>query len=138
MFQKFWPQMAGKPVNEQKVAQLEKQMNITLDLIENIWLKDKQFLCGDDISISDIIGICEIEQPSEKKTFLIQNKNHIITKFFFIGMAGFDPFANRLILSEWKTRVVSRLSPYYEEANQFLEIQVAKYSEKQGKINSKI
>lgn len=69
MFQKFWPQMAGKPVNEQKVAQLEKQMNITLDLIENIWLKDKQFLCGDDISISDIIGICEIEQPSEKKRF---------------------------------------------------------------------
>lgn len=53
-------------------------------------------------------------------------------------MAGFDPFANRLILSEWKTRVVSRLSPYYEEANQFLEIQVDKYSEKQGKINSKI
>lgn len=54
-----------KPINEVRVAQLEKKMNITLDLIENIWLKDKRFLCGDEISISDIIGICEIEQPSK-------------------------------------------------------------------------
>lgn len=65
MFQALWPVMNSKPVNEQRVAQLEKKMNTTLDLIENIWLKDKQFLCGDEISISDIIGICEIEQPSK-------------------------------------------------------------------------
>jgi len=65
----LWPKMTGKPVNEEKVALQEKQMNITLDLIENIWLKDKQFLCGDDISISDIIGVCEIEQPSEEICF---------------------------------------------------------------------
>jgi len=65
----FWPKLSGKPVNKQKVAQQEKQMNITLDLIENVWLKDKPFLCGDDISISDIIGVCEIEQPSEENCF---------------------------------------------------------------------
>lgn len=57
--------MNGKPVNEQRVAQLEKSMIITLDIIENIWLKDKQFLCGNEISISDILGVCEIEQPSK-------------------------------------------------------------------------
>lgn len=69
MFQALWPKVSGKPVNEQRVAKLEKKMNITLDLIENIWLKDKQFLCGDEISISDLIGICEIEQPSEFSSF---------------------------------------------------------------------
>lgn len=53
-------------------------------------------------------------------------------------MAGYDSFANRPILSEWKTRVVESLSPYYEEANEFLEIQVAKYNEKHGGTNSKI
>lgn len=37
----------------------------TLDLIENIWLKDKLFLSGNEISISDIIGISEIDQTSE-------------------------------------------------------------------------
>lgn len=65
MFQELWPVMKGKPVNEERVAQLEKRMNFTLDLMENIWLKDKKFLCGDEISISDIIGICELDQPSE-------------------------------------------------------------------------
>jgi len=53
-------------------------------------------------------------------------------------MAGYDPFANRPILFEWKSRVVSRLSPYYEEANKFLEIQVAKYVEEHGRLSSKI
>lgn len=65
MFQALWPVMKGQAANEQRVAQLEKRMNITLDLMENIWLKDKKFLCGDEISISDIIGICELDQPSE-------------------------------------------------------------------------
>lgn len=67
--------MNGKPVNEQRIAKQEKQINITLDLIENVWLKDKQFLCGDNISISDIIGICEIEHTSKKiKKKIIFNK----------------------------------------------------------------
>jgi len=57
--------MNGKPVNEQRVAQLEKKMIITLDLIENVWLKNKIFLSGNEISISDIIAICEIEQTSK-------------------------------------------------------------------------
>jgi glutathione S-transferase len=57
--------MNGKPVNEQRVSLLEKKMNASLDLLENIWLKDKQFLCGDEISVADIIGICEVDQPSE-------------------------------------------------------------------------
>lgn len=57
--------MNGKPVNEQRVAQLEKKMIITLDLIENVWLKNKTFLCGNEISISDIIAICEIDQTSK-------------------------------------------------------------------------
>jgi len=47
------------------VAQLEKRMMITLDLIDNVWLKNKTFLSGNEISISDIVGICEIEQTSK-------------------------------------------------------------------------
>lgn len=37
-----------------------------LNLLENIWLKDKPFLCGDKISVSDLVGACEVEQPSKK------------------------------------------------------------------------
>lgn len=57
--------MKGKPANEIRVAQLETNMINTLDLIENVWLKDKQFLCGNEISISDINAVCEINQPSK-------------------------------------------------------------------------
>lgn len=57
--------MNRKPVNEQKVAQLEKKMINTLDIIENVWLKNKKFLCGNEISISDIFGICEIDHTSK-------------------------------------------------------------------------
>lgn len=57
--------MKGTPVDEEKVAELEKRMIITLDLIENVWLKNKKYLCGNEISIADIIGICEIDQTSK-------------------------------------------------------------------------
>lgn len=58
----------------------------------------------------------------------------------FLGMAGFDPFAIRPNLLSWKKRVVSYLSPYYEEANVFVEKDAAKYNEKHNLqlLNSKI
>lgn len=40
-------------------------MEEALDLVENIWLKDTKYLTGDEISIADIVGISEIEQPSK-------------------------------------------------------------------------
>lgn len=57
--------MKGKPAKPEKVAQFEGRMVECLDQIENIWLKDKPFLTGNTISIADIIGACEIEQPSK-------------------------------------------------------------------------
>lgn len=37
-------------------------MEQTLDDLEKVWLKDKDFLVGSEISIADIIGSCEVEQ----------------------------------------------------------------------------
>lgn len=51
-------------------------------------------------------------------------------------MAGFDPYANRPILSNWKMRTTSYLSPYYEEANEYLNQSVDRYIKKYSKINS--
>lgn len=62
--------MTGKLANTERIAILEKRMIENLDLIENIWLKDKPFLCGNEISISDLVGACEVEQPSEKIFYL--------------------------------------------------------------------
>lgn len=60
----LWPLITRKPANAKKVAILEQSMIENLDLLENIWLKDKPFLSGDEISISDIVAACDVEQPS--------------------------------------------------------------------------
>jgi len=40
-------------------------MKGTLELIENLWLKDTPYLTGDKITIADLLGVCELEQPSK-------------------------------------------------------------------------
>lgn len=39
-------------------------METTCDTLVSVWLKDKKFLCGNEISIADLLGACELEQPS--------------------------------------------------------------------------
>lgn len=55
----------GEPAKPDKVLEHKGRMIECLDQIENIWLKDKPFLTGDKISVADIFGACEIEQPSK-------------------------------------------------------------------------
>lgn len=55
--------MRGKPLNSEKVAELESRMSNCLDIIENVWLKDKPFLTGNTISVADVFCACELEQP---------------------------------------------------------------------------
>jgi len=37
-----------------------------LDQVENQWLRGNKYLVGDTISVADLIGLCEIDQPSEQ------------------------------------------------------------------------
>lgn len=53
-------------------------------------------------------------------------------------MVGFDPFANRPNLSKWRLRIISFLSPIYEEANEIVELNVAKYNKKNNQLNAQI
>lgn len=53
-------------------------------------------------------------------------------------MAGFDPFANRPHLSKWRMRIISFLSPIYEEANEIVELSVAQYNKKNSQLNAHI
>ncbi|KAJ8679869.1 hypothetical protein QAD02_015656 [Eretmocerus hayati] len=93
------PLMKGKPSKPELVSTFENRMIETLDQIENIWLKDRLFLTGDTISVADIFGACEIEQPR---------------------MAGFEPREGRPKLSAWLDRVKHETSPHYEEAHKHL------------------
>lgn len=56
------PKLNGQPVTQEKIIKYEKNMIEILDVLENVWLKDKIFLTGSEISIADILGACELEQ----------------------------------------------------------------------------
>lgn len=110
------PLLTGRLTDPKKILLLEKKMDENLNLLENVWLKEKLFLCGDEISVSDLVAACEIEQPR---------------------MAGFDPLANRPNLSKWFARVQSEFSPFYEEAHKVIEQTAEEYKRfsESNKIN---
>lgn len=93
------PLMQNKPAKPEKVAEFESRMSNCLDIIDNIWLKDTQFLVGNTISVADIVCACELEQ---------------------IRLAGYDPRKGRVHLAAWMEKVIEATSPYYQEAHKFL------------------
>jgi len=91
------PQMFGTPMDEKKVAQFQKGMETVLDQFENVWLnKNQSYLVGNELSIADLMAICELEQPS---------------------MAGYNILEGRPKLTEWFNKVKEDLQPHYDEAH---------------------
>lgn len=110
------PIATGEPAKPERVAQLEKNMNEVLDVVENIWLANSPFLCGDQITVADIFGACEIEQP-RNLTFSVF---FCLVDWFFLGIAGFQPREGRPVLKAWLDRVREETNPYYDEAHSVL------------------
>ena len=54
-----------------EVESWKKKMDIALNEIENIWLRNNLYLAGDKISIADLMGICEIDQPRKNLLLLV-------------------------------------------------------------------
>ncbi|XP_050534272.1 glutathione S-transferase theta-1-like [Daktulosphaira vitifoliae] len=113
----FDPLITGKSPNEKSIFNLEKKMINTLNELDQIWLKNKQFLCGDTLSIADILATCEIEQTK---------------------MSGFDPFVGRSALLQWKFRVQSFLNPYYDEAHNIIQEMYLKYNKIEKNLQSNL
>jgi glutathione S-transferase len=90
------PRMTGQPVDTAKLAKFQSELETTLDKIERIFLLDTTYLCGNDISIGDLLGICELMQPMA---------------------VGHDVFKDRPKLAAWAKRVKERLNPHFDEAN---------------------
>lgn len=61
------PRMMGQPTEPQKIQRALVELSSTLDKLEDMFLKRQPFLCGDDISLADLLAICEIMQVSMSK-----------------------------------------------------------------------
>lgn len=95
------PLTTGKKANSEKVAKDKKNMEKTLNEIENIWLRggNKQYICGEQLSVADIMACCELEQPS---------------------LAGYEVREGRNILSDYMSRVKEDLNPHYDDVHNTL------------------
>lgn len=54
--------MMGQPTNPAKFKKALADLDSTLDILENMFLKRQAFLCGDDISLADVLAVCELMQ----------------------------------------------------------------------------
>lgn len=57
--------MSGREPKPEKIQEFQKRMDDALDLMEDVWLKNGQYLTGNKITVADILAACEIEQPSK-------------------------------------------------------------------------
>ncbi|CAL1268839.1 unnamed protein product [Larinioides sclopetarius] len=90
------PLLQQKPVNEEKLQFYKKGFLNILKEIEEGFLKDRPYLCGDSISVADIFCACEVEQPL---------------------MIGFDALANSPVVKAWLEKVRKELEPHYSEVH---------------------
>lgn len=95
------PTVEGKPVDTVQLEKFRKILEKSLNQMEDIFLADQPYLCGSDISIGDLLGICELMQPV---------------------IVGHEVFANRPKLEGWAARVKERLHPHFDEAHKFVYI----------------
>jgi len=102
------PMVNNTPANETEVEKAFQAMLPCLKQMEEIWLDGgkKKFLIGDEITVADLLGLCELEQP---------------------GMADYDVFARHPILGAWRDRVRQVVGPHYETAHRVVREFTAKY-----------
>ncbi|XP_077996084.1 glutathione S-transferase theta-1-like [Glandiceps talaboti] len=90
------PAMTKQPVDTQAAENALTQLNDALDKLESMFLKDSRFLCGDEISIADLLGVCELMQA--------------------LG-TGRDVTDNHSKVKSWMERVRNRMNPYFDEVH---------------------
>uniref|UniRef100_A0A069DPX0 glutathione transferase n=1 Tax=Panstrongylus megistus TaxID=65343 RepID=A0A069DPX0_9HEMI len=105
-FRLMWlePLATGRIPGVKDIQLCKTQMTNACDIIENHWLKNK-FICGDEISIADVLAVAELEQPR---------------------LAGYDPRDGRPKLTEFMARVREATNPAYDEAHKIINAIVEK------------
>ncbi|XP_047674958.1 glutathione S-transferase theta-2 [Tachysurus fulvidraco] len=93
------PRLSGKPVDDVKLQRALWDLETTLDKLETMFLKDTDFLCGDDLTLADLLAVCELMQPLA---------------------GGRDVLMNRPRLQEWKSRIQSVLGDSFDQAHKIL------------------
>ncbi|XP_072243206.1 glutathione S-transferase theta-2 [Leuresthes tenuis] len=93
------PAQSGAQVDERRLRAALSELDDTLDKLESVFLRRQPFLCGDDITLADLLAVCELMQP--------------------LG-GGRDVLKRRPLLQRWKSRVQSAVGEAFDEAHAVL------------------
>ncbi|XP_042277477.1 glutathione S-transferase theta-2 [Thunnus maccoyii] len=93
------PAQTGSQVEEGRLIRALSQLDDTLDKLESMFLRRQPFLCGDDITVADLLAVCELMQP--------------------LGGAR-DVLQQRPQLQRWRTRVQSAVGDSFDHAHAVL------------------
>ncbi|XP_055693139.1 glutathione S-transferase theta-3-like [Lutzomyia longipalpis] len=93
------PRKTRKPPNAKKMEKLRNEVNKSLDLLENLWLRSGDFLIDNQLTIADIWAVCEIEQ---------------------LSLTPLDVMKERPKLKAWMERVRNATNPFYDNAHKTL------------------
>lgn len=62
------PTQLGAPaVDEARLKRVLSELDDTLDKLEAMFLGRQAFLCGDDITVADLLAACELMQVRRRK-----------------------------------------------------------------------
>lgn len=93
------PLQTGSAVDEERLFRALSELEDTLDRLESMFLRRQPFLCGDDVSVADLLAVCELMQP--------------------LG-AGRDVLQRRPQLQRWRSRVQAAVGDAFDRAHAVL------------------
>ncbi|XP_020505433.1 glutathione S-transferase theta-2 [Labrus bergylta] len=93
------PAQTGSHVDEVRLNRALSQLQDTLDKLESMFLRRQPFLCGDDITVADLLAVCELMQPM---------------------VGGRDVLQQRPQLQHWRSRVQSAVGDSFDKAHAVL------------------
>ncbi|GFN99433.1 glutathione s-transferase theta-1 [Plakobranchus ocellatus] len=94
------PRATGKPVDHKAVDKFRQKVNTMVSRLEGYFLKDQKYLAGDEISIADIFGACELIQLYACHENALYEKSPIV--------------------KAWMERVQKDTNPYFDEAHKMV------------------
>ena len=103
------PGFPKQPLDQQKVDKGIEDLNRAVKHIDEYFLKDKPFIAGEEISVADVLAVCELThlQAVELETLYTSNPK----------------------VDAWIKRVTDKLNPDFDEVNKPLVGFRAKYVE---------
>ena len=105
------PRRSGEPPDEALVKRATSQMKQSLDIVEGYFLKNNKFVAGDEISIADLLFVCELTQ-------------------YWSG--SINPCEGRPNMTRWIAECQGILNPHFDEVHKEI------YETRDSKIYSAI